>query len=542
MTNEVDNLLDRAFNAFNAEDLRQAETLCREAMAISPRHGDALYLLGLIAYRQKALSVAADLLHEALELYPNILNYEMAFAEVLRAQGNLDEALSYYQKYIDNPKVKTEAGLIYLAQGKNREAKMSFREALKLNDKIASAYLGLAALSKSNKEKEALLLHAFESEATENSAYQLARFYMAKKAWKKAETLIKGYLIFSRDWVVYGAVLEALGRTDEALSALNKATELDAYNSSAWIETGLLLENHKKWDLAENAYRKALSLDNTLLLAHDGLSNALMAQGQFPEALEHTRHVILKNPNHDASLYKLALLLEQTKDYEEALGIYFKLLVLKTNKVGIEKHIAHAIKELAKKDGKLAKKFAKGWLKSFPLSEMAKQTWNLIKVFFIAFILCIGNIAHAYYDDEQMDLAWEMRHASLGDPLSQYKIATIMEEGKRVPQNIDKAIEYYKLAADQGHVESNMALGRIYEGRRSMTTALPYYIKAAESNYTPAQLHLSEYYEKQRQYMAAHMWLERAMKQLFPGRKNLEEVAPHLIELKNKINNGFVMP
>ena len=36
MTNEVDELLDRAFEAFNAEDLRKAETLCREAMAISP--------------------------------------------------------------------------------------------------------------------------------------------------------------------------------------------------------------------------------------------------------------------------------------------------------------------------------------------------------------------------------------------------------------------------------------------------------------------------------------------------------------------------
>ena len=76
--NKIDELLDRAFEAFNSENLRLAETLCREAMAISPTHGDALYLLGLIAYRQKALTVAADLLHEALELYPDISNYQLA--------------------------------------------------------------------------------------------------------------------------------------------------------------------------------------------------------------------------------------------------------------------------------------------------------------------------------------------------------------------------------------------------------------------------------------------------------------------------------
>ena len=248
MMNKIDEILDRAFEAFNAENMRMAESLCREAMAISPTHGDALYLLGLIAYREKALTVAADLLHEALELYPDIQNYQLAFAEVLRAQGHLDEALSLYRKMMQDPKVRTEMGLIYLSQGKKKEANQCFREALKQDESIASAYLGLAASASKKKEKEALLLKAYSAGASENTAYHLARFYVTQKAWKKAETILKNYLIFSRDWTLYAGILESLKRTDEAMAALQKAIELDAYNTGAWVQQGLLLEHQKNWE------------------------------------------------------------------------------------------------------------------------------------------------------------------------------------------------------------------------------------------------------------------------------------------------------
>ena len=357
--NRIDELLDQAFAAFNAEELRQAEALCREAMAISPTHGDALYLLGLIAYREKALTVAADLLHEATELYPSVRNYRLAFAEVLRAQGHLGEALAIYLKLMDDPKVKTEAGLIYLAQENKKEAKICFKNALQQDDNIASAYLGLASMASKKKEKEALLLKAYAAEANENTGYQLARFYMAQKAWQKAETIIKNHLILSRDWTLYAGILEGLKRPDEAMEALQKAIDLDAYNAGAWVQQGLLLEHQKNWEQAAQAYQKALALDHALVVAHEGLSNVLMAQGQFPVALEHTRYVIQQNPNHFPSLYKLAILLEQTEDYEEALGLYFKLLILKPNRVGLERRIQEAIVALSHKKKHLAKRFVK---------------------------------------------------------------------------------------------------------------------------------------------------------------------------------------
>jgi len=539
MMNKIDELLDQAFEAFNAENLRQAESLCREAMAISPTHGDALYLLGLIAYRQRAWTVAADLLHEALELYPSVPNYQLAFAEVLRAQGHLDEALSFYLKMMNDPKVRTEAGLIYLAQGKRKEAKECFRLALKENENIAAAYLGLFALANKKKEKEDLLLKAFSAEANENTAYQLSRFYVAQKAWKKAETILKNYLMFSRDWTLYAGILESLKRPDEAMQALQKAIELDAYNSGAWVQQGLLLEHQKDWEKAAISYEKALALDKTLIVAHEGLSNVLMAQGQFPVALEHTRYVIQVNPNHFPSLYKLAILLEQTEDYEEALGLYFKLLVLKPHRTGIEKRIQETILALNTKKKHLAKKFAKGWMTSFPKSELAKATWNMLKVVLIAIMLGFTDICMASFNEPQDELMWEMHYASLGDSESQFKLGSIWEEGKKVPQSLSKAMEFYKQAAAQKHIGANMALARIYTKQGHPELAFQHYLAAAENGYVPAQLIVSRSLDGAGQYKKALEWLEKALRQTFPKEQDLSRVSPEYAALKSKIQGAI---
>lgn len=534
---KIDDLLDQAFAAFNAEDLRAAETLCREAMTISPTHGDALYLLGLIAYREKALTVAADLLHEALELYPDIVNYQLAFAEVLRAQGHLEEALSFYLKLMQDPRVRTEAGLIYLAQGKKKEAKECFRFALTQDDNIASAYLGLATLAQKKKEKEALLLKAYAAEANENTAYQLARFYVAQKAWQKAETILKNYLMFSRDWTLYAAILEGLKRPEEAMKALQKAIELDAYNSGAWVQQGLLLEHQKNWEQAADSYQKALALDNTLMIAHEGLSNALMAQGKFPLALEHTRYIIGQNPNHFPSLYKLAILLEQTEDFEEALGLYFKLLISKPTRLGLEKRIQGTILALSKKKKHLAKKFTKGWMLNFPASEVAKKTWDMLKVLLLAVALSWTQFAWCF-EDEQENLVWEMRYAALGDAESQYKMGQLWEEGIKVPKDLDKAKRYYNQAADQDYIPAMMALGRLYDQAQEEEYSFPYYLKAAENGYVPATLIVSRYLDKKGDFQQALDWLEKALKSMFPNETDLSRISPEYQALKEKLQKA----
>ena len=372
-------------------------------------------------------------------------------------------------------------------------------------------------------------------ETNENTAYHLAQFYVKKKAWNKAKTILKNYLLFSRDWTLYAIILEGLKEADQAMEALQKAIELDAYNSAAWVQQGLLLEHQKQWEKATEAYQKALALDHALIVAHEGLSNVLMAQGQFPVALEHTRYVIQQNPNHFPSLYKLAILLEQTEDFEEALGLYFKLLVLKPSRQGLEKRIETSIMGLSKKKKHLAKKFAKGWMINFPKSELAKKVWDALKVASILVGLFMPAFGYCAYNDKQESLTWEIRHAELGDPLSQFNVGQMFETGNNMPKSLEKAISYYKRAASQGHIGANMALGRIYEKSHGINEAMQYYLKAAEGGHAPAQLIVSRHLQAKGKLQQALEWLKKALKQLFPNTTDFSLVSPEYKKLKEMI-------
>ncbi|MBP5344528.1 MAG: tetratricopeptide repeat protein [Alphaproteobacteria bacterium] len=534
MTNNIDKVLDSAFEAFNQGNLDVAEGFARDVIIMSPTHGDALYLLGMIAYRRGALDSAADLLHQAIQMYPGIENYQLVFAEVLRAQGHLNEALSWYAKVTMSPEVKTEMGLIYLMQGKRSLAEQAFSDALKEKSDIAPAYLGLAELACSVKQKEKLLLRAFEIQENENTAYHLSKFYVGKKDWEKAELILKSHLVYSRDWTLYGAILAALNRPQEALDALKKATDLDAYDSGAWTQRGLLLEHQKQWLEAELAYNQALALDSDDLTAHAGLSNVLVAVGKAPLALEHMRAIILKKPNDTPTLFKLAVLLQETENYEEALGLYFKLLAEGAKVGGLNGRIKSAILSLMQTKKRLAKRFIKGWIKNFPKNKVAAQMARYLKLILMAVWLCFS--VAVYADNEaELILDWEAKQAAQGDSASQFFIAETFRLGRGVPVDTERAIFYYKKAAAQGHTEANMALGAMYETKNA-TESLPYYLAAAEDAYVPAMLKLGEIYTNRKEYQQAYNWYEKAMRIIFPNTRDLTTVSPDLEKLKKLID------
>ena len=92
------------------------------------------------------------------------------------------------------------------------------------------------------------------------------------------------------------------------------------------------------------------------------------------------------------------------------------------------------------------------------------------------------------------------------------------EIGKEVPKNIELAVKYYKLAADQGHTEAQYSLGKIYaEGQYALTVSVfsstswitgwqpsitydynlahYYYKKAADQGHIEAQYKVGKMYE-----------------------------------------------
>ena len=129
--------------------------------------------------------------------------------------------------------------------------------------------------------------------------------------------------------------------------------------------------------------------------------------------------------------------------------------------------------------------------------------------------------------DPYWDLAWHTKVAAYGDPNSQFFIAQVYEQGKLVPKSMSKAIQFYKKAAANGHLESCLKLAQLLPEE-----AEQWYLLAAEQNDPQAQIKLSQLYESQNRIPEAVFWFEKAMRFLFPNTSDLTTVSPDLKRLK----------
>lgn len=132
--------------------------------------------------------------------------------------------------------------------------------------------------------------------------------------------------------------------------------------------------------------------------------------------------------------------------------------------------------------------------------------------------------------DPYWNLAWHGRVAGYGDPDSQFFVAQVYEQGRLVPQDMPKALDFYKRAANQGHLESCMRLAHLLPDE-----AENWYLIAARQNDPQAQIKLSRLYEEKGQIDEAVLWLEKALRYMFPNATDLTTVSPDLIRLRSKL-------
>ncbi len=73
---------------------------------------------------------------------------------------------------------------------------------------------------------------------------------------------------------------------------------------------------------------------------------------------------------------------------------------------------------------------------------------------------CIGDRAQPVWIESLR------RWAEQGDAISQLALGVIYSEGKRVPQDYQQAVKWYRRAADQGNADAQLKLGLMYTANR----------------------------------------------------------------------------
>lgn len=109
--------------------------------------------------------------------------------------------------------------------------------------------------------------------------------------------------------------------------------------------------------------------------------------------------------------------------------------------------------------------------------------------------------------------------AETGIPLAQWRLARFYKSGTAVEKNIQKAVEWFTKAAEQGNVQAMDALGNIYsslgkkEWKADNSKSLYWWTQAAQRGNARAQFNLSIYYNTIQQDFSQRLyWLNEAAK------------------------------
>lgn len=373
--------LNQAFAAYQARQFDLSEQLARAVLSQDPGHGDALYLLGLLAAQSGAFSLAEDLLYQAARLFPDIDAYGCALAMVLQKQGRWDEALEHYKRYQSQPAVLTQMGQIYLGKNQELYARECFDKALSADKNNPDALIGIAQMHIIHHRWRAAekVLNRIALE-TPDKWYYLARVYRKTKRFRPAYRAIDTALQTPHPfyWVERGLIAWEDKKHANAIEAFQNAIQMNPYSAEAFYYLGRVYADGGRWDEAINAYGQALKCDAAHVEAHQHLAEALCRAGRLAEGLEHYRQAVVLNPRHVPTLFQLAVLLENMGEFEEAAGLYFNVLSLAPKHPKVSRRIARTLQELSRTHRKLAQKLAAGWVKNCPRDKNAQSIHKII--------------------------------------------------------------------------------------------------------------------------------------------------------------------
>ena len=529
MTNDVDILMDAAFADYNAGEYGAAEQKTREALLLSPTHGDALYLLGLIAYKKGIWTEAVDLLSLVSKTYPTYPNYRLALAEVYQSHGDLDKAKEMYLTEPKNQQAMAAVGWIELKLGNRKEAQKIFQK-----NPVAESFLGLAELNPS--KNLSYLKKALDLEKTPRTIRAIAVYYLNHKKYHLAQKYVNK---LRGDKYLKALLLKGLNQKQKSIDLLKELTMENAFNWEVWLELASVAESINDTTVAENAYRRALDLKRDSLVAAQGLARLLMKQSRLSEAMDIYQKLVRENANDKETLLAVATILEGVGETLEALGLYFNLLTL--GQKGLSKTLERLILKLSQTDKETAIRFCEGWYKHFPKNKTAQKLLKVLKILLICFCCWGGEVfAQMPLPDKDLDLLWQSKMAVYGDADGQYRLAQIYEKGTGVPRDLEKAIHYYQLSATQNYLPSALELGRLFSNEKAVRDekkSIEWYTYAANRGEIQAENYLFHYYDElpEPDKKQAFYWLEKMLKTVFPNEQNLARVSADYERLQKEL-------
>lgn len=193
---------------------------------------------------------------------------------------------------------------VYRAKEYDRAVTLLLRraEAEKTDPDFTRAMAGRILLDKSKAEGMAYFEATFREMPTAPTPYIfLAYAYMSWEQLDEALHVIDRGIAAQADFVelteVRARCLKRMGRLDDAISALNSASERAPERASPYLVGGSLFKEDKDFAQAESWYRKALTLDPQSVTGLASLARITADAGRKAETLDFYKRLIAIRPD-----------------------------------------------------------------------------------------------------------------------------------------------------------------------------------------------------------------------------------------------------
>jgi tetratricopeptide (TPR) repeat protein len=317
------------------------ELRLEEALKENPRQPGLWCSLGEIRIRTGRIPGAHVAYENALRIDAGMSAARFGLARVLKSSGSPDEAIREYKLGLEqaphNAQALLDLGVLLAGQSQVDEAIACWQNLLSFQPDHAQAHhnLGVAMAQKDESDEaircleQALNLRPDYAEAHFNLANVLCN--QKTRENDRRDEGVEHYLQAVRIRPTYiepmfnlGTVLTELNRGQEASIWLEQtarlgeaSTPVHQLTASAYNQLGLSLCMQGRYDEAQTAYKRALSLRPDLAEAHCNLGNLFQELGRLPEALTCYELAIMHENQPAVSKWNRALSLLQSGDYAQ---------------------------------------------------------------------------------------------------------------------------------------------------------------------------------------------------------------------------------
>ncbi|WP_024516436.1 tetratricopeptide repeat protein [Bradyrhizobium sp. Tv2a-2] len=274
--------------------LVEAETSCRQALAVEPDHADALHLMGLLCQVGRRYDLAIAWFAQAIRKNPAVADYFFNLATVLQHQDRVDDAIKSYDRGLvlkpDFAAGWYRLGELLLQQERRDEARLSFGQALKVDPRHLEAANSVALLD----------FHAGDYQ------FAIAGFdrSLAIKPNDPGALHLKGVCQLR------------LKRFDEALVNIGRALAQVPDHPEVICNYGLVLHKLGRDEEAIVHFDRALALKPDLVETLNHRGSALAELHRFDEALESFDRAVALRPEFADVHWNAALLRLLLGDFE----------------------------------------------------------------------------------------------------------------------------------------------------------------------------------------------------------------------------------